>query len=124
MLSYSELSKRRREKLRKQCIRNGELLVWNDHDEQIEPFHKPRKHVNRSGRLLGTARGSTIDLNERLMIMFYDILLLDDNIDIKETHDDRRRELQSPVHCIPGRANIGSRELIDFSSRHATKDLV
>jgi DNA ligase-4 len=65
-------------KIKKQCILEGELLVWSDDDERIEPFHKIRKHVKRSGRFIGTARDSLVDLDEHLMIMFYDILLLDD----------------------------------------------
>ena len=42
-------------KIKKQCILEGELLIWNDDEERIEPFHKIRKHVQRSGRFLGTA---------------------------------------------------------------------
>jgi DNA ligase 4 len=104
--------------IKKHCILEGELLVWNDHDEQIEPFYKIRQHVKRSGRYLGTARDSHVDSNESLMIMFYDILLLDDVVCIRETHDKRRQLLQSLVLCTPGRADIGSREIIDFSSRN------
>jgi DNA ligase-4 len=110
-------------KIKKQCILEGELLVWNDDDERIEPFHKIRKHVNRSGRFLGTARDSPVDLNEHLMIMFYDILLLDDTACVRESHDERRRVLQSLVHSVPGRVDIGSREVLEFSSADAAKQL-
>src|SRR6266536_2779246 len=78
-------------KIKKQCILEGELLVWNDKDERIEPFHKIRKHVKRSGRFIGTARDSPVDLNEHLIIMFYDLLLFDDTVCIREPHDRRRR---------------------------------
>jgi DNA ligase-4 len=81
------------------------LLVWSDDDKRIEPFHKIRKYVKRSGRFLGTSRDSPVDLNEHLMIMFYDILLLDDTVCIRETYDIRRRQLQSLVRCISGRAS-------------------
>jgi DNA ligase-4 len=63
-------------KIKSHCILEGELLVWNDGDERIEPFHKIRKHVKRSGRFIGTARDPPVDLKEHLMIMFYDIMLL------------------------------------------------
>jgi DNA ligase 4 len=53
------------------------------------------------------------------MIMFFDILLLDDIVCIREPHDKRRQLLQSLVHCIPGQADIGTREIIDFSSYDA-----
>ena len=101
-------------KITKQCILEGELLVWNDRDERIEPFYKIRKHVKRSGRSLGTSLDSPINPSEHLMIMFYDILLLDDTVCIRESHD-RRRGLLESVHCIPGQADIGTREVIDFS---------
>jgi DNA ligase 4 len=55
------------------------------------------------------------------MIMFFDILLLDDIVCIGEPHDKRRQLLQSLVHCIPGQADIGTREIIDFSSYDALK---
>jgi len=43
------------------------------------------------------------------MIMFYDLLLLDDILCIHESHNRRRRRLWSTVHLIPGRADIGPR---------------
>jgi len=55
------------------------------------------------------------------MIIFYDILLLDDTVCIRESHDKRRGLLESLVYCIPSRANIGTREVIDFSSSDAPK---
>ena len=73
--------------IKKQCILEGELLVWNDHDRQIEPFHKIRKYVQRSGRFLGCGRDSPVNQDEHLMIMLYDLLLLDDIICIWEHHD-------------------------------------
>jgi DNA ligase 4 len=98
------------------CSISIDLLVWNDRYQRIEPFYKIRNHVKRAGRFLGNARDSPADLCEHLMIIFYDILLLDDIICICETHDKRRQRLQSLVHCIPGRADIGNWEVVDFSS--------
>jgi DNA ligase 4 len=84
-------------------------------------LHKIRKYVKRSGRLIGTARDSPVDSNEHLMIMFFDILLLDDIVCIREPYDKRRQLFQSLVHCIPGQADIGIREIIDFSSYNILK---
>ncbi|KAH7124368.1 hypothetical protein EDB81DRAFT_861053 [Dactylonectria macrodidyma] len=109
-------------KIKKRCILEGELLVWND-DGRIEPFHKIRRHVKRAGRFLGAAQDSPVESSEHLMIMFYDILLLDDTVCGLETHDERRRRLQSLVRRIPGRTDIGSREVIDFSSFDAAECL-
>jgi DNA ligase 4 len=53
------------------------------------------------------------------MIMFFDILLLDDIVCIREPYDKRRQLFQSLIHCIPGQADIGIREIIDFSSYNA-----
>ncbi|KAH6883508.1 hypothetical protein B0T10DRAFT_580496 [Thelonectria olida] len=110
-------------KIKKRCILEGELLVWNDDKERIEPFHKIRRHVKRSGRFLGAARDPPAESSEHLMIMFYDILLFDDIVCGLETHDERRPLLQSLVRRVPGQTNIGSREVIEFSSPDAAERL-
>jgi hypothetical protein len=74
------------------------------------------KYMQRSGRFLGTARDTHVDWDEHFMIIFYDVLLLDDIVCIRESHDRRRHLLESLIHRIPGRADIGSREIIDLSS--------
>jgi ATP dependent DNA ligase domain len=99
----------------------GELLVWSDRRHRLEPFHKIRKHVKRSGRFLGTLHDSPVDPNEHLMIMFYDILLLDNVSCIKETLKQQRQRLCSLVQCIRGLVGIGSREIIDFLSDQAPR---
>jgi DNA ligase 4 len=68
---------------------------------QIEPFHKIRKYVQRSGRSLGTIRDSPVEPEEHLMIMFYDILLLEDIVYATESHDRRRAGLCSLVRPYP-----------------------
>jgi DNA ligase 4 len=108
-------------KIKKHCILERELLIWNDANKRIESFHKIRKHVKRSNRFIGTARDLPVDLNEHLMIMFYDIMLLDGTVSLTDSHDKRRYLLESLIHCIPGRANIGDREVINFSSLHASQ---
>ncbi|KAH8800779.1 hypothetical protein F5884DRAFT_713747 [Xylogone sp. PMI_703] len=110
-------------KIKKQCILEGELLVWNDDDKKIEPFYKIRRHVKRSGNFIGTALDSPADPGEHLMIMFYDILLLDDTPCIRENLEKRRGLLKSLVHCISGRVKIGTCDIIDFSSSDAPKRL-
>jgi DNA ligase-4 len=101
-------------KIKRQCILEGELLVWNDAMAMIQPFYKIRKHVRRSGRYIGTARDSPADLNEHLMVIFYDILLLDDRFCASETHDKRRYLLARLVRHIPGEAEIGSQSSRPF----------
>lgn len=109
--------------IKKQCILEGELLVWNDDTRTIAPFHRIRKHVRRSGRLLGAAQDSPVTANEHLMVMFYDLLLLDDTFCARESLDKRRHRLQSLVCRISGHADIGSREVVTFSSTNAAEEL-
>ena len=74
-------------KFRRTCIMEGELLVWNNNSKQIERFRKIRKHVRRAGHRLGCAQNSLIRESEHLMVMLYDLLLLDDDICVREPHD-------------------------------------
>lgn len=41
-------------KVSRRCILEGELLVWSDRDSKILEFHKLRKFLARSGRMIGT----------------------------------------------------------------------
>lgn len=45
-------------RFRRNCILEGELLVWSDRDKIVLDFHKIRKHVSRSGSFLGTKEDS------------------------------------------------------------------
>jgi len=101
--------------IKKCCILEGELLVWNDRHHRIEPFHKIRKYVQRSGRYIGTSRDSPIEPDEHLMIMFYDVLLFDDIACISESLSTRRLRLRYLVQYIPGQADLENYEMIDFS---------
>lgn len=110
-------------KIKDHCILEGELLVWSDSRERIEPFFKIRRHVRRSGRFIGTACDPPADTNERLLIMFYDILLVDNHFCAKESHIQRRDILESLVRIIPGQTDVGTREIIKFSSSNAAEQL-
>ena len=110
-------------RISKQGILEGELLVWNRKTQTIQPFHKIRKHVQRSGRWLGNQADSPVSLDEHLMIMFYDILLLDDDILLREPHGKRRRRLESLITPSPSYAEIGTREKVNFASRNAPEQL-
>ncbi|KAL8805438.1 MAG: hypothetical protein Q9223_005234 [Gallowayella weberi] len=45
-------------KFSRNCILEGEMLLYDDLKEEIMPFHKIRKHVSRSGSSLGTTLDS------------------------------------------------------------------
>ncbi|KAJ9210450.1 hypothetical protein DTO166G4_7917 [Paecilomyces variotii] len=99
----------------RRCILEGELLVWSDREEKILEFHKLRKYITRSGAFIGTDSDSQPRPYEHLMIMFYDVLLYDDNICLAWPHRERRLLLKKLIAQIPGRAGIAEQEVIDFS---------
>lgn len=57
------------------------------------------------------------------MIMFYDLLLLDNDNYLHKPHNVRRMGLIELVRRLPGLADVGVREVIDFSVRRAAERL-
>lgn len=118
-------------KFSKRCILEGELLVWSDKHGRIMDFHKLRKFISRSGTFIGTENDSLYvypwsipvvlsDLPrpqpyEHLMVVFFDILVLDDNVCLKKPHRERRLLLKDVVQAIHGRADISEQQILDFS---------
>jgi DNA ligase-4 len=101
-------------RVQRQCVLVGELLVWNDQQREIVPFYKIRRYVTREGRQLGCDQDSPPSPDEHLMMMFYDIHLLDDLSCIYEPYERRRQRLNALVRPVPGRAEIGEWEKMDF----------
>ncbi|OJD16010.1 hypothetical protein AJ78_03802 [Emergomyces pasteurianus Ep9510] len=102
-------------KISKNCILEGELLVWSDLESKILPFHKLRKHVIRSGSFIGTENDSPPHSYEHLYIILFDILLIDDQVCLPKSYRERRALLSEFVHPIDGRAGIVEQEYINFS---------
>ncbi|KAF6218993.1 hypothetical protein HO133_005537 [Letharia lupina] len=90
----------------RKCILEGELLVWSDKTKGILEYHKLRKHVSRSGSFLGTELDSQPHPWEHLMIMYYDVMLVDDDPVVHRPHKKRRQLLEGLVSLIEGRADI------------------
>lgn len=105
------------------CILEGEMVIWSDRDNDILPFHKIRKHVSRSGSFLGTKADSMPHHHEHLMIVFYDVLLVDDISCLQYTHTSRRRLLKRIVSQIPGRAELAAQCNVDFTCPEAPEQL-
>ncbi|KIV86696.1 hypothetical protein PV11_02294 [Exophiala sideris] len=105
------------------CIVDGELLVYSRTQKTILPFHKIRKHVMHGGTFIGTAADSPRKGDEQLMIVFYDILLLDDKVLAKEPHCERRKELARIVRNLDGEAELAYRQVINFGGRDAKMEL-
>ena len=110
-------------RIKRKCILEGELLVCNRITTAIEPFHKIRRHVMHGRRFLGVEADSAPFVDEHLMMMFYDLLVLDDKPVAQAPHFERRRHLKAVVRPIPGMAQIGERELISFGSSRARDQL-
>ncbi|KAH9901921.1 hypothetical protein F4778DRAFT_738154 [Xylariomycetidae sp. FL2044] len=97
------------------CILEGELLVYSTKDHKILPFHKIRKHVSRSGSFLGTRDDSQPHAYEHLMIVYYDVLMIDNESLLPCRHSERMRRLTSLITCRTGYAEIVQRQVISLS---------
>jgi DNA ligase-4 len=110
-------------KISRRCIVEGELVVYNDNVREILDFYEIRKHVSRAGRYLGTEQDSQPHASEHLMVIFFDIMLLDDIQTLGLKHSERRQHLESVVRRIPGRAELADGQIIDFSLPGASAQL-
>jgi DNA ligase-4 len=109
--------------VRQRCIIVGELLVWNERRQAIMPFYKIRKYVLRAGHRIGCAQDSPPSEDEHLMIMLYDVLLVDNINCLSNSYESRRQRLQKLIHPLPGLADIGIRTEIDFRQPDAASRL-
>uniref|UniRef100_A0A098DN54 ATP-dependent DNA ligase family profile domain-containing protein n=1 Tax=Gibberella zeae (strain ATCC MYA-4620 / CBS 123657 / FGSC 9075 / NRRL 31084 / PH-1) TaxID=229533 RepID=A0A098DN54_GIBZE len=98
----------------KGCILEGELVVYDDYQNKILPFHKIRKHVSRRGVFLNTDQDSLPGPQEHLMIIYYDIMLLDDQSLINLRHSERFKILSNLICCSKGWAELVPRQVVDF----------
>lgn len=105
------------------CILEGELVVYSDKEQKILGFDKIRKHISRSGRFIGTGEDSQAHEWEHLMIVYFDLLRVDDDSLLNVRHSARFSRLSKLVQCQTGRAALVQRQIINFSSRVAADDL-
>ncbi|KAK6372606.1 hypothetical protein LTR64_004524 [Lithohypha guttulata] len=106
-------------KIRHRAILEGELLVYSRARRDILPFYHVRKHVLHGGRRIGTEADSPRKAGEQLMIVFFDVLMLDEKVLISEPHSRRRQYLKGMVSPLAGTSMLVERALIDFKSRKA-----
>ncbi|KAF2023668.1 hypothetical protein EK21DRAFT_80344 [Setomelanomma holmii] len=105
------------------CIILGEMVLYSDKERKILPFSKIRKHISRSGSFIGTWQDSLPHAWEHLMIVFFDVLVLDNEPMLRHCLQDRRRILRDLVHVIPGRAQRSEWTLLDFKTGDGMTDL-
>ncbi|WAO93952.1 DNA-LIGASE-A3 domain-containing protein [Fusarium falciforme] len=101
-------------KVTKACILEGELVAYDDSLQKILPFHKIRKHVSRRGRFLNTEQDSLPGPQEHLMMVYYDVLLLEDQSLINLRHSERFKILSSLITYRKGWSELVQRQVIDF----------
>ncbi|KAH8742509.1 hypothetical protein F5883DRAFT_442250 [Diaporthe sp. PMI_573] len=110
--------------LTKSCILEGELVVYNDKDARILDFYNIRKYVSRSGSYIGLGPDSRRDSSDHLMIVYYDVLMIDDTSLLHVRHSQRMERLQQLVTCVQGRSALVARQVIDFDRASASTDLL
>lgn len=108
-------------RFKKHCILEGELVAWDDQQKRVLGFERIRRHVNRSGRFIGM--DSQPPASEHLMIVYYDLLLVDDESMLNVRHSDRFLRMSTLVYCSEGRTTLVERQVINFSSRLAVQEL-
>ncbi|KAH8742208.1 hypothetical protein F5883DRAFT_440439 [Diaporthe sp. PMI_573] len=93
-------------KFKQSCILEGEVVVYSDREQRILSFDKLRKHISRSGRFIGTGEDSQAHEWEHLMIVYYDVLRVDDESFLNVRHSarfSRRRTFTNTLHMSRSR---------------------
>ncbi|CAK7268586.1 hypothetical protein SEPCBS119000_003136 [Sporothrix epigloea] len=108
--------------LKSGCILEGEMLAYDDRNHKVLDFDAIRRHVSRSGtRLYVDPReeAEARHCQEHLMIVYYDVLAVDEESLLPMRHGERFRRLQSLITCRAGYAEVVPREVIDFAATTA-----
>ncbi|KAI9816425.1 MAG: hypothetical protein M1826_001814 [Phylliscum demangeonii] len=103
------------------CILEGEMVVYSDKDQKMLEFDKLRKHIPRSGSFLGTEQDSPRHEHEHLMIVFFDLLLLDQRATLTELYQQRRRALRTLVQDVAGRAALCWRRSMEMEATETAR---
>ncbi|KAF6823888.1 ATP dependent dna ligase domain protein [Colletotrichum musicola] len=110
-------------KFSKGCILEGELVVYSDKENKILPFHKIRKYVSRSGSFLHTEADSQRRHYEHLMIVYFDVLLIDGESLLGVRHSERFKRLTNLVNCREGHSELVERQVISLDQPLAASHL-
>lgn len=111
-------------RIKSKCIIVGEMVVFSEIEKCILSFDKIRKHVTRSGVFIGVDQDSPAHHGEHLMIVFFDLLLLDDENLYAKPVEERRAHLSQVYRKIAGRAVSAESTIIDFSRPDAERKLM
>ncbi|KAF1934880.1 hypothetical protein EJ02DRAFT_460848 [Clathrospora elynae] len=108
---------------KKKCIVLGEMVLYSEREKKIMPFSKIRKYISRSGSFIGTLQDSLPHEWEHLMIVFFDVLVLDNEPVLRQCLQDRRKILRDLVQVLPGRSMRSEWTLLDFKTGDGITDL-
>ena len=106
------------------CIVVGELVVYSGEEQSVLGFHEIRKHVKRAGRFIGTEQDCRPTADEHLMIVFFDLLLLDECNIMSKSYEQRRQILSRLVRKREGFAITSERRIVDFAKAEAKSILM
>ncbi|KAH7413639.1 hypothetical protein DE146DRAFT_761920 [Phaeosphaeria sp. MPI-PUGE-AT-0046c] len=109
--------------IKSNCIILGEMVLYSDEEKQIMPFSKIRKHISRSGSFIGTWQDSLPHEWEHLMIVFFDVLILNNQPILRHCLQDRRKVLKDLVNSVTGRSMRAEWSLLDFKTGDGITDL-
>ena len=107
---------------KQRCIALGEMVVWSDREHKIMPFSKIRKHVSRSGSFMGAYQDSLLHAWEHLMVVFFDVLVLDDEPVLRHGLQKRRSLLRRVIKVTVGRSMRSEWSLLDFKTGDGIMD--
>ncbi|KAF2626541.1 hypothetical protein BU25DRAFT_411520 [Macroventuria anomochaeta] len=99
------------------------MVLYSDKEEKTMPFSKIRKHISRSGSFIGALQDSLPHEWEHLMIVFFDVLVLDDEPVLRHCLQERRSLLRDLVQVKPGRSMRSEWSLLDFKTGDGITDL-
>lgn len=108
---------------KRKCIVIGEMVVFSDREQRILEFHHIRKHIRRSGVSIGNDADSQVRPGEHLMIVLYDLLLVDDDPILRRPYSERRERLTKVMTKRIGHVITADRIEIDFSKPDAKEKL-
>jgi DNA ligase-4 len=111
-------------KIKRACILVGERVVFSDTENCILGFDKIRKHVSRAGSFIGAENDSPRHSGEHLMIILFDLLLLDDEDLLSRSVEERKARLSSIYKRVHGRAAPAESCVMDFSQVNAERRLM
>ncbi|KAG9524549.1 DNA ligase/mRNA capping enzyme, partial [Aureobasidium melanogenum] len=106
------------------CILVGEMVVFSDAQGSILGFDEIRKHVSRAGSFIGAENDPPRQPSEQLMIILFDLLLLDDEDVLSRSVEERKARLNTIYKRIIGRAVPAESCVMDFSQDTAERKLM